>query len=172
MRDIEDQLAELEVEICDDIEPLFTLARIGYKQYGSCAYLYHRNELNRFVSLMATRVSSGLSEQSIIKHTKRMVRRRARFVKLVRRLRMDDAYKRREEKQSMRRARASQLRDRLVQLGWGEELSKLSDGQIQDLYALGCVDQTDPVTDHGWREIQDKVIEHMEATRALRRLRI
>ncbi|KAH9895116.1 hypothetical protein C8Q73DRAFT_646031 [Cubamyces lactineus] len=133
--------------------PDFTEPRSSTSHYESIQY-YHQPEVARFKFLLQSRERQKLTKRQVIEYAMAAVQTREKVAPIPRLVKF------------LTRSLLADIMQRLAQLEWAEELSKLTRERLEKFRALKPVRKVDPLTDREWQMIQGEVVKFMQQMRA------
>ncbi|KAI0332368.1 hypothetical protein GY45DRAFT_1299392 [Cubamyces sp. BRFM 1775] len=148
--------------------PVLTIIREAWCPWSGLLEYYHRPEVAHLQLLLRVLKRHKLTKRQVIEDAMAAVEKRAKFVQVLEGWAVQEELRKKQEIIHLRNARASQAKERLVQLGWAEELTKLSKERSDMFRALKPLYKVDTLTNEEWQTIQGEMVTFMEETRALR----
>ncbi|KAI0661318.1 hypothetical protein C8Q70DRAFT_707556 [Cubamyces menziesii] len=124
-QDIVGLLSDIEDVYQDEEGPVLTLVKDEWRYFPCLEGIqyYHRREVAQLELLLRSRKRQKLTKRQAIEYAIGAVQKRAKFVRELLEWALRQEAERMREIAHMRSVRASQVKERLVQLGWAEDLS-------------------------------------------------
>ncbi|RPD78778.1 hypothetical protein L226DRAFT_568370 [Lentinus tigrinus ALCF2SS1-7] len=149
------------------IKDLFNVIHISLSRGAFPQPVYHSPEVEEFKAEYHSGTRNDADKSLLVKQKVEEVKLINQFADAMREWERICKQQRLYELQATKETRLQSVIQRLRLAGWGQEFDTMTDTELDDLKHLKPVSQARPLTDRGWKSIQEEVSTFMEKIRAV-----